>query len=385
MSLATCFLFTHSFEEENYLSLRLNADGEVDASLERRTLDELKALQMNAKTCVVLPTEMSGLHALELPKLSDRKARAAIPYALEEQVAQQVSTLHFAFDTYQDEHHHYLVSVTDKALLVNLMTRLQAAHLLFDKITLDWFALSANEACVTETSLLINDATFKGALSLELAGVYLHSRSKDTQVHLFNDSPPIQGISSCNQIDSTSYVWIAKRLLIKPSVLNLCQGELQHDARPNFGVRWYQASALLAGVWLLSLLAVNAFTAYQLTNQITELEKKIAAIYHEFFPQSQQVISPQFRVTQLLKEGAANRDTVLWTLLNKLALSAKNTALTIQQIRFQNQSLSITVATQDFAALEALQQRLQQNNVQVHQTEAATHEQQVFATLELRL
>ena len=96
--MATCFLFAQHFNDESCLSLRLNEQGQLDAPLERRTVDALKALQVKARTMVVLPTESSSLHQVELPWLAERKAREALPYALEEQVAQQLTSVHVAFD-----------------------------------------------------------------------------------------------------------------------------------------------------------------------------------------------------------------------------------------------------------------------------------------------
>jgi general secretion pathway protein L len=381
----TCFLFIQQFDDERYLSLGLNEHGDAVVPLERRSIDELKSLQVNARILVVLPTEVSSLHELELPKLSERKARVVIPYAVEEQVAQPVTTLHFAFNQSQEINPRYLVAVIDKTLLSNIMMRLQAAQLMFDIITLDWFALEANEACVTETSLLVNNPIFKGALSLDLASVYLRDHSQVTQIYLFNDSPPIQDLTTVHPIDSSSYLWIAKKLLNKPQVLNLCQGELQYNARPKASKSWYVAASVFAGVWFLSWLGSKVFIAYHLTQQSAALDQKIAVIYHDFFPQAKQVISPKFRITQLLKEGGKGNESAFWLLDNKLTQAVDNMPLKIQQMRFQNQILFITVATQDFAMLEKLQKRLQQNNVHVHQTEAATREQQVIATLELSL
>ncbi len=95
---ATCFIFTEVLNEDQCLCLRLDPNGQIDAPLALRSTSEVKALQMNARTIVVLPTQSSSLHEVELPLLGERKARAALPYALEEELAQNVTTLHFSFD-----------------------------------------------------------------------------------------------------------------------------------------------------------------------------------------------------------------------------------------------------------------------------------------------
>ena len=96
--MTTCFLFARQFYDEACLSLRLDKNGEIDAPLSLRSFQEFKSLQRQSRTIIVLPTERSSLFEIELPWLGERKARAAIPYALEEQLAQNVATLHFAFD-----------------------------------------------------------------------------------------------------------------------------------------------------------------------------------------------------------------------------------------------------------------------------------------------
>jgi general secretion pathway protein L len=54
-------------------------------------------------------------------------------------------------------------------------------------------------------------------------------------------------------------------------------------------------------------------------------------------------------------------------------------------LNFQNQVLSVTMVSQNFAALEKLQQQLQQLNVKVTQAQAASDEGKVKAILELSL
>ena len=382
--MATCFLFSQHFTEESCLGLRLDDQGALDAPLERRSFDAFRALQVNARTVVVLPTESCGLHQVELPWLGDRKARAALPYALEEQIAQPVSAVHVAFDQQHYQNKHYLAAVIDKAFLQNLIMRLDEASLSFHVITLDWFALKPDEACVSETSLLVRDDAFKGALSVALVDIYLANRTSQTTVLTFNDSDPAIKNTLFTPVDSSFYTWVAQRLL-KANALNLCQGELQHHGRQQTNTRWYQASAALAGLWLIGFLIIHVVISHQLSNRIADLDQKIEVIYREFFPQAHQVISPKFRVTQLLKEGASGQDKALWRLQDILAVAINHEAFTIEQFRYQNQTLSVTLLAKDFAALEGLEQRLQSAGVKVTQAQASSHEQQVIATLELQL
>ena len=383
--MATCFLFTEGLDEAQCLCLRLNELGKVDAPLESRSIDAFRALQFNARTMVVLPAASSSLHHIELPWLVEQKARAAIPYGLEESLAQPVDRLHFSFDRQRYQHHRYLVVATDKQFLVDLITQLDALRIHFDSLTLDWFALHENEACGTDTVLLIRSPSFNGALSSELATLYGAQQEETIPLLLFNDSAPSFQTLKNTRIDNLSSVWIAERLF-QNEPMNLCQGELRHDTNRYTLRYWYRAAAMIAGIWLLSALVLNMFHYHALTKKIAVIDQKIAVIYREFFPEARQVISPKFRISQLLRGGLSNNDSAaLWFLLEKLAHAFKESPSTIEQVRFQSRMLSVTLVTKDFAALDDLEQRLQQEGVKVAQSQASSKKNQVMATLELSL
>ncbi len=381
--MATCFLFTQGLDETQCLCLRLDPLGKVDVPLAVRPLEEIRALQSNARTIVVLPTESSSLHEVELPWLGERKARAAIPYALEEDLAQPVSTLHFSFDRAHYQHHRYQVVATDSTYLITLIDQLDALGLNFDVLTLDWFALKDNEICAIETELLVRDKQFNGALGGELATLYLQQPEKNSELLLFTDSADVFKKFTGTFIDSVSKVWIAERLL-ETNPINLCQAELQHDTQQHHLRYWYRAGALALGALVLTSLILNLFQLHRLTTKIADIDQKTAVLYRTFFPEAAVVISPKFRITQLISAGFSDKDTAaLWFLLDKLAHGFKNSALTIEQFRFQNRVLSVTLVTKDFATLEDLQQCLEKDKVKVAQSQATSMKNQVRATLEL--
>lgn len=381
--MATCFIFAQYFDEENALSLRLNDLGQMDAPLARRTIDELRLLQTHARTIIVLPSMWCSLHTLELSWLGERKMREAIPYALEDEIAENVTTLHFAFDRQHMQNNGYLVIVIDKQIMIDLKERLLALHITYDTMTIDWFALEAGEVCVSEQGLLIADADFKGALGLELIPYYLQ-KHQQSPFFIFNDSPLITTDCVVTPIQSSFYVWVAERLF-KKNALNLCQGEFKQQIRLDTRRRWYEISIILLSTWLLSLLFINGLKVYKLNHHLTMVNQQTASIYHDFFPQAQQIISPRFRITEWLKSHVSNSNQVLWSLLNKLADAFQQQRFVIEQMRFQNQTLTIVISCSNFAILEQLESYLQQKNVHVKQVDAATHTKNIVATLALTL
>lgn len=379
----TCFLFIDKLDDDVILSLCLDSQGMQDAPLQMRKIREIQSLQRQAKTVVVLPATRCSMLAVQLPWLSERKARAAIPYALEEQLAQNVSMLHFSFDRSYYKDNQYLVAVIDKAYLSGVIAKLSSSGIAFDTITSDWFALDDNQCCMSEKYLLVNDNSFKGALSLDLAAKYLNS-NPGTELIVFNDSAPIPDDMPCIKKDTTALFWVASKLQQK-AVINFCQGEFQQDTKRRSLRFWYTAAGALAGGALLVFILLNSIKVIGLNNKIDTLDSQIEVIYREFFPDATQVISPRFRIEQALKSNAGGQDSSFWTLLSKLTQADSTKEITIEQLLFQNKTLAVTLLSMDFSTLERLQRQLKQTNIHVNQTRASSQDDQVIATLELTL
>ncbi|KTD65697.1 type II secretion system protein GspL [Legionella spiritensis] len=384
--MTTTFLFANTLTDEDGLCLTIDQNNQLVLPAKQRTIAEIRQLQANSRTIVVLPCQFFSLYQVQLPWLGEKKARAALPYALEDQLAQNVENLHFAFDRQHYMDGRYLVAVCSRDYLRQVITKIDQCGLDFDVITLDWFALKNNESCVLPEYLLANHETFQGALGRELADLYL-SRLNPQQhaLYLFTDSgEPPRTFPAAIHIEEPSTVWLAKRLM-KNNIMNLCQGDLAHGNAKNRTRLWYVMAGAMFAVWLISLITINAFKLHSLNSDMAEVDKKIAVIYHHFFPQAQQVISPRFRISQLLKGNQNGGDNTFWTLLNTLSEVTPGNESIIEQLRFQNKSIQVTLASKNFETLEALQNRLIQHKIKIKQTQASTRDDQVVSTLELSL
>lgn len=364
----TCFLFTKYLDPEGCFCVKLNAEGQVSAPAAQYTFEQIRILQENCKTLVVETSENICLLNLELPWLPDRKARVAIPYALEDQLAQPIEELHFAFDKQRYQNKQYLVTVISKQRMQYIMQLLKEHGINYELISSDWFALNPEEIICAEGITLINNDDFKGTLAGDLALTYLKNHPQYTTLNF--------------QEDQQFYVSIANKLLdTKP--LNFCQGEMHHGTDADWIEKGYKWAGVLCCLWLLSLLFFNALDLYSLNKKTKEIDEQIAVIYHQFFPDAKQVISPKFRIGQLLGTNSSGSQTHFWFLLNQFAKGMENSTLNLDQLIYQNNALLVTVVSPDFQNLEALENKLKQNQVKVKQTQAATHDQHVVATLEL--
>lgn len=378
-----CFLFIRRLDEPSILSVKLNSDGDVEAPLTMRDIEALKSLQTDANTVVVLPADVASLHEVALPWLNERKARTAILFAIEESLAQPVHQLQVAFDRHYYKNNQYLAAVIDKQYLESVINQLDSLTLSYQIITSAWFALNLDEACCSPEDLLIYDEAFKGTLPLKLATTYLNQRSEHLPLYCFQDSEPPPASTTCISIDMPFMLWCAKRLQ-KKHAMNFCQGTFERVSYRQPIRLWGMACGFLAGLWLLTFLSFNLWTLYRLHHKNTHLDAQIAAIYHEFFPEARQIISPKFRISQLLGGVSKTDKSHLWWLLDNLSSAFESNPFTLEALRFQMQTLSVTLKIPDFAQLERLQQQLKSTGMSVTQTQAASQDNQVMATLELR-
>lgn len=375
----TCFLFTEYLNDNGCLCLKLSAEGLLKTPPAQLSFNEIRELQKDSKTILVESCVHATLIDLNLPWLSNNKARAAIPYALEDKLAQPVEELHFAFDKARYQNNQYLVTVIAKQKLLDVMQRMDEHGISFETMTLDWFALDKQQLCISDNNLLVNQDDFKGVLSGTLALTYIKQHPLSPPLAFKNsiiEHPLIEEKST-----EFSQTWIAQRLL-KTTPLNLCQGEMEHNTSSDWIKTGYKLAGLCCGIWLISVLVVNALILFSLNKKTAEVDSQISVIYHQFFPEAKQVINPKFRISQLLKTNQNENQARFWFLMNEFSKTMKNSTISVQQLRYQNKTLSVTVVSPDFITLESLEKTLKAQ-LQVNQTEASTHEQQVIATLEL--
>lgn len=376
------FLFSNTLESDSCLSLKLNDDGQSLAPAEQRNFEDIRALQADAKTTVVMPANQASIFSLQLPRLSEKKARQAIPYALEEQLSEPLDALHFAFESLHSEPHSYLVVVIEKLKMEQLIETLKTKGLTFNAITLDWFALNEHESCLTTDQLLVYQEDYKGALSLNLAEHYLKNPQAGTYLS-FSDSNKSLTTLEFEALDEPCVNWLAHRLQRKKP-MNLCQGEYQQQEEGEFWHRrGYQWLAALAALWLLFMIVADLFNIHQLNQNIAQIDKKIEVIYKEFFPDAKQVISPKFRISQIIGEGSESKQGKFWSLLSQLSNALAKSDAQIEKLTYQNDRLNMTLACPDFASLERLENQLKQLQLKVKKTQAASRDKQVIATLEL--
>jgi general secretion pathway protein L len=325
---------------------------------------------------------MASLHQLDLPWLGERKSREAIPFALEEQLAQPVSSLHMAFSKVFYQQGRYLVVVLDKAMCLQWVHRLEAAGVVFESMVLDWFALNPEEVLITSTGILVNQQQFQGALGEYLAADYLKKYPLSEGYYCSNSSTILR-YPSMRASTVTVQEWIAKRLLQTPTI-NLCQGDVKPIVSATLDLIWLRRLGVLFGMWVLTAFCMKAMRLFELNTSLAQTNTQIERVYHAYFPAENSVSNPKFRIEQLLKSNASTQQRLVWFLIQALSSAVNQHAdISLEQVNFQAPKLSVKLVAPNFAALEAFENQLKKGAVSVNQLSAASADNRVSAVLEL--
>lgn len=368
--MAKCFIYYEKLDANSLLCMSVADSGDTIKPLAYYSFDDASKIAHAALTYVILPTNLCTIHKVALPKLPNAKARQAIPYALEEDLAENIDNLHFAYDHNFYKNGEYLVVVINKQILKEITEFFQSAHIKPKVMTIDWFALTEDEAIAVDNGYLINCHDFNGFLPISLGRDYV----KDADfVKLAKDNYSLK---------ENFAAFVASRLIGR-DFLNLLTGDFANNEVTKNTRKWYQLSAAILICFVIFWGIGKGVILYKLNSELAHFDANIAKIYYKFFPNASQVISPRFRVSQLLKDGDTGFSGSYWQLIDLLSKSVNKINASVTNINYQNNKLQLTIKIQDFDKLESFTKSLHKESLKVKQLSAVSEKEQVVATLEV--
>jgi general secretion pathway protein L len=318
--------------------------------------------QLGGSWTLVLPVEAVTSCAVNLPTRKARWLRQALPFAVEELLAEDVELMHLALGEQLADGRHRVFAVRRSWLA-------------------GWLALcpTAPQAIVVDADLLPGP----GTALLPLHGRWLLGGENVTRMALqAQDWPQLSPLCTQPQIawcDSQHsapqpvdesmavddpFVWLAQQ----PLRNNLAQGEFAVQSSNGQWQRWRPVLGLV-GLWLVLQWGFNLAQGWHLQRQADEYAAASAALYQELFPQDSKLVNLRAQFDQHLQAGAGSGQTRLLGLLAQVsgALAAEGGQVQISQVDFSEArgDLAMQVQAAGFAELERLRERLQDSGLAV--------------------
>lgn len=334
---------------------------------------QLATVVRDRRPLLAVPGTSVTLTTTRAPRRNQRAWRQALPFALEDQLAEDVSSLHFALGA-PNGAGETPVAVIARARLMAWLDALQAAGISVVAAVPDMLLLplapGAWSALVDGDQVLVRSGPAHGfvteidALPLLLGRALAETAPPPERLLLWGRLPETLALDLPCQpqpLPATPLAPLQAGLGVPP-VLDLLAGS--HTADHGLG-RWlrpWRVAAILAGLLILAQLGHSVLEYRQLVRARQHLRTAEAALYHRLVPTARTVINPRAQLAGLLRTAAAgNADTGFLALLARSgAVLHRFPQLQLQTLRYQADRLQLDLTGGSLQTLDRLQAQLRQ-------------------------
>jgi general secretion pathway protein L len=385
----------------------VNNQGELTSRITSGTLQEAAVVAEQHKVVVLLESTNLHLNHVRLPTSNRQKMLRAIPYALEDQLAEDIEDFHFVVGT-TDTHYGTPVAAIRKDAIEQLLEDFHQAGISVDAVIPDaicsplapgqWSVLLHEDKALVHFEALIG--TVIDAVNLPLlinASLDRTEIKPEKIVYFYPDGTEPEHLlhEFDTDIEIVKIAYNTHPLVVfcgeyhKAKSLNLLQGKYK-PKRKSTG-NWYRwrLAASLAVVWLLLYSVISLFELNRLDNRNTELGIEIVNIYKKTFPGSSRIVNPRVQMEQKLNDlrsGGGSQGSQFLALLTAAApVVASQKDITIQSIDFRNNRMEMGLTGANLQSIETLNKQLNANsNLKAEITSATSEKNNVKGSIRLQ-
>lgn len=349
----------------------------VESFGEVKSLDELPTNERVHDMVAVVPGEFVTIHKLNIPAKSKKQFTAAAPFALEENLVDNVEDLHFVPINWRLGE-DVPVAVVDKV-------KMKTWHKLIKKngwgvtaLVPDYSLLPIHNAArstvvrTDEEHLLINTEDYYGvALDSEFLMGWLEQVSDKNYGIAINDEDMVRDIIADGSAHDARFWQIGNKMAHwlehKPSnEVNLMVGEFQSDFH-HFEVKQYRLAGSLLALSLFVALLFNIYEVISLGNENKSISERMRQVLIQTFPDMRNISTgkEKFMMQQALirtqggKAGAAD----FQLLVAAVAQTLKSNNASVDSMNYRVGELTFSCTLRDFAAVDRLTNNLNKNSL----------------------
>lgn len=274
------------------------------------SLEEFAALRdqltFGGRTLVMIQGEDVLLTSAVVPSKQARQILQAVPYVIEEQLASDVETCHFAIGE-RNEAGAVSVAVIDESLMADWFGVLKDLGLKPNVLTPDLLALPEPSQChifVDGERALIRTAGSEGlCVPLDMIATTIGLLPEAQRQAVLMTLPVEQEADlqlTIDQISAESDITVATELMeytpfetlargFNANAINLLQGDFKIEVRDQTEKSGWRSVAILAGCALVLHLFVVLGQAVYLDVQARQLDMEARALYAEIYPNDRNV------------------------------------------------------------------------------------------------
>jgi general secretion pathway protein L len=360
--------------------LRLDQDGKPQGSIHAGSLGDAASEASGLRVVMLVPGIDCLLTSVSIPGSNRKKLLRAVPYALEEQLSDEVENLHFAVGTSQVDGAWPVVVIGNHKMETLLQAVSEAGldvQLMIPEVLAVPYTENEISVLVGEDMALVRNGVTSGlAVDCDNLGMLLGAVQQDQQdeeappvVHLLvqegSPLPDTSGIEGARRIEQYAGdpLTVFARGLDSKSI-NLLQGAYGRSGEWGRLLRPWRATAalLLAGVLVSNV--VMGVDYFRLSKESEQLTSQIEAVFRKALPDTQRVVDPRVQMQQQLDrlENSQGRGNRFLTLLAQSAEVLKGKqGVEVSGATFRAGRLDIDLKVSNLQLLDELKQALSES------------------------
>lgn len=364
--------------------------------------EQLTKLAANKKVIVVVPAFDVLLTSVNLPKMARARLLKAIPFALEDELINDIEELHFAISEKREIPQPVLVVAKDKlkewiGILEDIGIKADVMVPISLAIPYEENALSV---AIIDKLAVIRQSQWKGFacekhnLNHLLKAAIADSEIKPEKINYYHygdeRDPAFASDIACYEYEAREDAFIAdiSKTLTAFDTINLLQKDFlpkNQTSRMNRSLIYVNAGILSLG---LIIFAIFPFvSAGILKHYQAQLNDKIVAIYKKNFPNASSVIAPKERMESKLRSflNDAPKDQLLLMLAHIGEGLNQVTDAKIKRLDYQNNQVNLNITALTSEDFNKFTNTLSQNGLSVHQQNAILDGERVNANLQIEM
>jgi len=345
----------------------------IGTRLAQGNLSEMAQSAAGKRLVLIAPGETVLLTRTTLPERNRSQWLKALPYALEDHVANEVEALHFAVGSTRSG--EAPVAAIRHATLRNWLAQcaqvgLTPAAVVPEPLLLpfdpaSWSLLlesgRAVVRCGPDAGFATEQDNLLPLLELALAEA---GEGVPTALRLWGEAAP--ELATSPEIQHQGEVAEPLRLLAAGYqdgvTLNLLQGSYSRHAQWGKWLRPWRVAAVLAGLWLILQGFLQVGDYWQLRNERVALQGKMEQVFRQAVPTARRIVNPKAQLENRLRElrgSPVEKETgFLELLLQGGQVLTDFDDVRLRGVRYKTGQLDMELAGDNLETLERLRQRL---------------------------
>jgi len=358
------------------------SDGVILQSVLSGDASLLSQLASGKEVIVIVPQQDVLLTSTNLPKMNRSQLSKALPFALEEQVIDDVDALHFAYLHQPNE--ALSVAIVAKNKMQTWLDLLKTWNVQADIMMPLMFALPLIEqtfvvVVLSDMAIVRMDAYQGFASDINNLNALLNMALQATEdkpevIYIKNYSGHSFALSTDIKVKEDRYA--AHQLQMDAAIhalkfpfINLLQASYKSKKSrlPEMRKLWNTAM-MLGAAWLILLFLYPAISYWILHHRASDIDTQMTAIYKRHFPESSNIVAPKLRLQEKLQAYTGAGDNKLFVWLGTLGQGmSEASGIALKRIDYQQNHMTVELTAHSSEVFSRLTDFLTRHGLSVKQ------------------